>query len=152
MSNSSFADFQNFFTCWVSMHQKRYIRANQKNFMGKELNQAIMGSRGKNCKFLTLLILAVDIFKYSLSLYFILYFEYFILYSFVLRLIVFWNWFAFECFAHLVAWCFQTFDYFCKHVPTKLLISLYSNLLHRFQDLWTFTVINSVNRYLLALQ
>ena len=73
MSNISFADFHLEFLYLLGEHapvKKRYIRASQKNFIGKELNQAITGSRGKNSKFLTLLILAVDIFKYSISLYF----------------------------------------------------------------------------------
>ena len=44
-SNSSFADFHSEFLYLLGKHapvKKRYIGANQKNFMDKELNEAIM--------------------------------------------------------------------------------------------------------------
>ena len=56
-SNISFADFHSKFLYLLGKHapvKKRYIRANQKNFMNKKLNQAIM-VRFKFCnKFLKL--------------------------------------------------------------------------------------------------
>ena len=56
-SNISFADFHSEFLYLFGKHRpvdKRYIRANQKNVMDKEINQAIM-VRSKLCnKFLKL--------------------------------------------------------------------------------------------------
>ena len=50
-TNISFADFHSKFLCLFSKHapvKKRYVRGNQKNFVNKELNQAIM-VRSKLC-------------------------------------------------------------------------------------------------------
>ena len=56
-SNISFADFHSEFLYLLGKHalvKKRYIRADQKNFMDKELNQAIMVRSRLRNKFLKL--------------------------------------------------------------------------------------------------
>ena len=56
-SNFYFADFDLEFLSLLGKHasvKKRYIRANQKNFMDKELNQAIMVRSKLRNKFLKL--------------------------------------------------------------------------------------------------
>ena len=56
-SNTSFADFHSDCLYLLGKHapvKKRYIRANQKNFMDKELNQAIMVRSKLRNKFLKL--------------------------------------------------------------------------------------------------
>ena len=56
-SNISFADFHSKFLYLLGKHapvKERYIRANQKNFMDKELNQAIMVRSKLRNKFLKL--------------------------------------------------------------------------------------------------
>ena len=56
-SNISFADFHSKFLYLLGKHEpvkERYIRANQKNFMDKELNQAIMVRSKLRNKFLKL--------------------------------------------------------------------------------------------------
>ena len=55
--NTSYADFRSEFLYLLGKHapvKKRYIRANQKNFMDKELNQAIMVRSKLRNKFLKL--------------------------------------------------------------------------------------------------
>ena len=56
-NDTSFADFHSEFLYLLGKHapvKKRYIRANQKNFMDKELNQAIMVRSKLRNKFLKL--------------------------------------------------------------------------------------------------
>ena len=55
--NISFADFHSEFLYLLGKHapvKKRYIRANQKNFIDKELNQPIMIRPKVRCKFFKL--------------------------------------------------------------------------------------------------